>query len=285
MSANILDGRLVAHQLQEALCEQVQQRTAGGLTAPGLAVILVGADPASKIYVDKKRTTCEKIGFFSKAYDLPESTDEQTLLNLIHELNNNNDIDGILVQLPLPNHIDSNLILEQINPNKDVDGFHPYNLGRLIQKRPLLRPCTPYGIMLLLQYYQIDVKKLDAVMIGASNIVGRPMALELLLAGASVTVCHRFTQNISEHIKKAEILIVAIGKPGIIDSQSIKPGAIVIDVGMNRLANGSIVGDIDFDTAKERAAWITPVPGGVGPMTVTTLMKNTLYAAEKRLTP
>ena len=236
MTTSILDGRLIAHQLQNTLCEHVQKRTKNGLRAPGLAVILVGADPASTIYVSKKRAVCKKIGFISKAYDLPANTSQQTLLVLINELNKDNMVDGILVQLPLPDHIDNNAILEHIHPNKDVDGFHPYNLGRLAQKRPLLRPCTPYGIMLLLAHYEINVKKQNAVIIGASNIVGRPMALELLLAGATVTVCHRFTQHISKHIEKADILVVAIGKPGVIQSNWIKPGAVVIDVGMNRLA-------------------------------------------------
>lgn len=253
---------------------------AAGKRAPGLAVVLVGDNPASQIYVGSKRRACEEVGFLSRSYDLPATTSEAQLLDLIAELNNDGEIDGILVQLPLPAGIDNTKVLEHISPAKDVDGFHPYNVGRLCQRAPTLRPCTPRGIVTLLERYQIDTFGLNAVVVGASNIVGRPMSMELLLAGCTTTVTHRFTKDLRQHIENADLLVVAVGKPGFIPGDWIKPGAIVIDVGINRLENGKVVGDVDFDQASERAAWITPVPGGVGPMTVATLIQNTLQACE-----
>lgn len=237
-------------------------------------MVLVGDNPASQIYVGSKRRACEEVGFLSRSYDLPATTSEAQLLDLIAELNNDGEIDGILVQLPLPAGIDNTKVLEHISPAKDVDGFHPYNVGRLCQRAPTLRPCTPRGIVTLLERYQIDTFGLNAVVVGASNIVGRPMSMELLLAGCTTTVTHRFTKDLRQHIENADLLVVAVGKPGFIPGDWIKPGAIVIDVGINRLENGKVVGDVDFDQASERAAWITPVPGGVGPMTVATLIKT-----------
>ncbi|MFC2552467.1 MAG: bifunctional methylenetetrahydrofolate dehydrogenase/methenyltetrahydrofolate cyclohydrolase FolD, partial [Rodentibacter sp.] len=248
-----------------------------GKRAPGLAVILVGADPASQVYVASKRRSCEEVGIFSKSYDLPETMEEHALLALIDELNADETIDGILVQLPLPKHIRSEAVIERIKPEKDVDGFHPYNVGRLCQRIPTLRACTPYGVMKLLETTGIDLHGKHAVIVGASNIVGRPMSLELLLAGATVTVTHRFTKDLESHVRQADILVVAVGKPHLVPGEWVKQGAVVIDVGINRL-DGKLVGDIGFEAAERRAAYITPVPGGVGPMTVAMLMNNTLYA-------
>lgn len=281
MTANIIDGKKSATQLKQQIAEKVSERKQHGQRVPGLAVVLLGDDAASQIYVRKKNEACLEVGFLSEMFRLPTTTTQTELLALIDKLNNSNEIDGILVQLPLPSHIDSNSILEAIHPYKDVDGFHPFNLGRLAQRRPLLRPCTPYGIIQLLQMHQLDIRGLNATVVGASNIVGRPMSLELLLAGCTVTTCHRLTRNLEEHVRRADLLVVAIGNPNIVSSDWIKPGAIVIDVGMNRLDNGKVVGDIDFEKAAEKAAWITPVPGGVGPMTVATLLQNTLFAAEE----
>lgn len=281
MTAKILDGKATAAAIQQEIREQVAKRIAQGKRAPGLAVILIGANPASQIYVDKKRQACEHVGFISESYDLKANTDQQTLLNLIDQLNQAKHIDGILVQLPLPPQIDTNTILERIHPDKDVDGFHPYNLGRLAQRRPFLRSCTPYGIITLLERYQLSLTGIDATIVGASNIVGRPMGLELLLNGATVTTCHRFTKDLAMHIRHAELLIVAVGKYGVVDPAWIKPGAIVVDVGMNRHDDGHLTGDLDFATVEKIASWITPVPGGVGPMTVTMLLKNTLYSAQR----
>jgi len=279
MVAKILDGKAVASDIRQDLAEKVRNLVASGKQPPGLAVIKIGDDPASAVYVKNKRGACDQVGFFSLAYDLPESTPERELLDIIKKLNKNSQILGILVQLPLPASIRSDFILEQIDLNKDVDGFHPYNLGRLMQRRPHLRPCTPFGVMTLLDHMNLSMAGLHAVVVGASNIVGRPMALELLLAKATVTVCHRFTQHLASHVRAADVLIAAIGHPRIIQSEWIKPGAIVIDVGINRLADGSLVGDIDFESAKQRASWITPVPGGIGPMTVAMLLQNTFQAA------
>jgi len=281
MSATILDGKRIANSIHESIRQNVALRIARQQRPPGLAVILVGQDPASQIYVRSKRKTCENIGFVSKAYDLADSVDQQALCDLIRELNHDPDIDGILVQLPLPKHIDTEAVIETIHPDKDVDGFHPYNVGRLALRLPVLRPCTPRGIMTLLEHTREPVKGAHAVVIGASNIVGRPMSLELLLAGATVTICHRFTRDLAGLVAIADILVVAVGKPGLIQGAWIKPGAVVIDVGMNRDQNGKLVGDVEFEEAFERASWITPVPGGVGPMTVATLLQNTLQAAEK----
>lgn len=281
MSAKIIDGKAIAAKIRSDLKAKIAELQLIKKQAPGLAVILVGADPASEIYVTNKRQACQQVGINSFAYDLSQDTSQEKLLALIEQLNQDPAVNGILVQLPLPRQIDSNLILESINPSKDVDGFHPYNLGRLAQKRPLLRPCTPYGIVELLKYPQIPLQGLNATVVGASNIVGRPMALELLLLDCTVTICHRQTRDLRSAVKQADILVAAMGNPGVIQSNWIKPGAIVIDVGMNRLADGRLVGDIEFETAKEIAGWITPVPGGVGPMTVAMLMQNTFDSYKK----
>ncbi|MDE1189297.1 MAG: bifunctional methylenetetrahydrofolate dehydrogenase/methenyltetrahydrofolate cyclohydrolase FolD [Pantoea sp.] len=281
MAAKIIDGKTIAQQVRLEVAEKVQQRLAAGKRAPGLAVVLVGENPASQIYVASKRRACEEVGFISRSYDLPATTSEAELLDLIDALNNDHEIDGILVQLPLPAGIDNVKVLERIVPDKDVDGFHPYNVGRLCQRAPKLRPCTPRGIVTLLERYNIDTYGLNAVVVGASNIVGRPMSMELLLAGCTTTVTHRFTKDLRHHIEHADLLIVAVGKPNFIPGDWIKPGAIVIDVGINRLESGKVVGDVDYATASERASYITPVPGGVGPMTVATLIQNTLQACEE----
>ena len=281
MSAKIIDGKTIAQQVRNEVAALVQKRLAAGKRAPGLAVVLVGENPASQIYVASKRKACEEVGFVSRSYDLPMTTTEAELLALIDSLNNDSEIDGILVQLPLPAGIDNVKVLEHIHPDKDVDGFHPYNVGRLCQRAPKLRPCTPRGIVTLLERYDIPTYGLNAVVVGASNIVGRPMSLELLLAGCTTTVTHRFTKNLRQHVENADLLVVAVGKPGFIPGEWIKPGAIVIDVGINRLESGKVVGDVEFDAAAQRAGWITPVPGGVGPMTVATLIQNTLQACEE----
>ena len=281
MTAQIISGTQLASQIKSNVAQQISQYVAQGKRAPGLAVILVGADPASQVYVGSKRKSCAEIGITSQSYDLPENTTEQALLELIEELNQDTEIDGILVQLPLPKHIDSTKVIEQISPEKDVDGFHPYNVGRLCQRIPTLRACTPYGVMKLLETTGISFYGKHAVIVGASNIVGRPMALELLLAGCTVTVTHRFTEDLASHIRQADILVVAVGKPKFIKGEWIKDGAVVVDVGINRL-EGKLVGDVEFDIAAQRASYITPVPGGVGPMTVAMLMQNTLSAYEKQ---
>jgi methylenetetrahydrofolate dehydrogenase (NADP+)/methenyltetrahydrofolate cyclohydrolase len=265
MTAQLIDGKAIAAKTRQQIAARVAQRREQGLRVPGLAVILVGEDPASQVYVTHKRSDCAEVGFLSRAYDLPAETSQAALLQLIDELNEDPQIDGILVQLPLPRHL---------------DGFHPFNVGRLAQRIPLLRPCTPKGIMTLLKSTGIDLHGLNAVVVGASNIVGRPMALELLLAGCTTTVTHRFTKDLEEHVRRADLLVVAVGKPGLVRGEWIKPGAIVIDVGINRQADGKLVGDVDFETARQLAAWITPVPGGVGPMTRAGLLENTLEAAE-----
>lgn len=281
MAAKIIDGKTIAQQVRSEMAVRVQQRLAEGKRAPGLAVILVGDNPASQIYVGSKRRACEEVGIVSKSYDLPISTSEEQLLSLIDDLNADNTIDGILVQLPLPAGIDNVKVLERISPDKDVDGFHPYNVGRLCQRSPKLRPCTPRGIITMLERCEINTYGLNAVVVGASNIVGRPMGLELLLAGCTTTITHRFTKDLQKHVENADLVVVAVGKPGFIPGAWIKPGAVVIDVGINRLEGGKVVGDVEFDVAVERASWITPVPGGVGPMTVATLIQNTLQACEE----
>ena len=281
MTAQIISGTQLASQIKSNVAQQISQYVAQGKRAPGLAVILVGADPASQVYVGSKRKSCAEIGITSKSYDLPETTTEQALLELIEELNQDAEINGILVQLPLPKHIDSTKVIEQISPEKDVDGFHPYNVGRLCQRIPTLRACTPYGVMKLLETTGISFYGKHAVIVGASNIVGRPMALELLLAGCTVTVTHRFTEDLASHIRQADILVVAVGKPKFIKGEWIKEGAVVVDVGINRL-EGKLVGDVEFDIAAQHASYITPVPGGVGPMTVAMLMQNTLSAYKKQ---
>jgi len=281
MTAKIIDGKAIAAKLRHRVRERVAERIAAGQRAPGLAVILIGNNPASEVYVASKRRACEDLGILSRSYDLPNTLAQDELIELIDKLNADPTIDGILVQLPLPPQIDPETVIERIRPDKDVDGFHPYNIGRLAVRLPVLRSCTPCGIMTLLEYTGENLRGKDAVIVGASNIVGRPMSLELLLAGCTVTICHRFTRDLESHVRRAEVLVVAVGKPELIPGDWVRPGAIVIDVGMNRLAHGRLVGDVEFEAATERAAWITPVPGGVGPMTVTTLMQNTLYAADE----
>ena len=280
MSAMIIDGKQIAATIRAEIRERITARKAAGNPVPGLAVVLVGNDAASEIYVRSKRRACEEVGILSLAHDLPANTPEADLLALIDALNADSRVNGILVQLPLPGHIDPETIIERIHPDKDVDGFHPYNVGRLALRLPRLRPCTPHGIMTLLRYANQPFKGQHAVVVGASNIVGRPMALELLLAGSTVSVCHRFTHNLEDMVRQADILVVATGKRGLIQGDWVKGGAVVIDVGMNRLPDGRLAGDVDFEAARERASWITPVPGGVGPMTVAMLLENTLYAAE-----
>ena len=280
MTAKLIDGKAIAANLRQQIAQRVAERREQGLRTPGLAVILVGSDPASQVYVSHKRKDCEEVGFISRAYDLPATTSQTELTDLIDSLNDDPAIDGILLQLPLPEHLDSSPLLERIRPDKDVDGFHPYNVGRLAQRIPLLRPCTPKGIMTLLQSTGVDLYGKDAVVVGASNIVGRPMAMELLLAGCTVTVTHRFTQDLAGHVGRADLVVVAAGKPGLVKGEWIKEGAIVIDVGINRQDDGKLVGDVVYETALPRAGWITPVPGGVGPMTRACLLENTLYAAE-----
>jgi len=283
MTARLIDGRQVAQQVHEEVRVAVEAHRAQGRRAPGLAVVLVGENPASQVYVRNKRRTCEVLGIDSRSHDLPADTPQSALLDLIDQLNADPNVDGILVQLPLPAHFVTETVIERIDPAKDVDGFHPYNLGRLAVRLPTLRPCTPYGVMRLLDSTGEPYKGRNAVVVGASNIVGRPMALELMLAGATVTVCHRFTNDTAEHVARCDIVVVAVGRPDLVPGEWIKPGATVIDVGMNRLEDGRLVGDVSFETAAERAAWITPVPGGVGPMTVAMLMKNTIQSYESRI--
>lgn len=281
MKAQLIDGKKIAANLRREIADKVNQRMQQGLRIPGLAVILVGNDPASEVYVSHKRKDCEEVGFISLSHDLPADTTQEELLALIDRLNDDPTVDGILVQLPLPAHLDSSQLLERIRPDKDVDGFHPYNIGRLAQRVPLLRPCTPLGIIRLLKSTGVSPYGLNATVVGASNIVGRPMALELLLAGCTTTVAHRFTRDLEEHVRRSDLVVVAVGKPGLVKGEWIKPGAIVIDVGINRMEDGRLQGDVDFESAAERAAWITPVPGGVGPMTRACLLENTLIACEK----
>lgn len=280
MTAKIINGKAIAQQIRNDLKLKLTHRLRQGLSIPGLAVILVGEDTASQIYVRNKRDACRDIGINSVAYDLPLHSSERTLLTLLEELNVNTKVHGILVQLPLPKTINTATILACINPKKDVDGFHPINLGLLAQGRPYLRPCTPYGVMRLLEYEKIPLKGLNAVIVGASNIVGKPMALELLNAGCTITVCHSATRDLKQAIQEADLLVSAIGKANIIQSQWIKPDAIVIDIGITRSPSGKLHGDIAFESAKLLAGYITPVPGGVGPMTVAMLLENTLFAAE-----
>ncbi|MBF0750710.1 MULTISPECIES: bifunctional methylenetetrahydrofolate dehydrogenase/methenyltetrahydrofolate cyclohydrolase FolD [unclassified Pasteurella] len=279
MTAKIISGTTLSKQIKSDISQKISTYRNKIKRAPGLAVILVGSDPASQVYVESKRRSCEEVGILSQSYDLPETTTEQELLTLIDTLNADETIDGILVQLPLPKQINSEAIIERITPQKDVDGFHPYNVGRLCQRIPTLRACTPYGVMKLLETTGVDLHGKHAVIVGASNIVGRPMSLELLLAGATVTVTHRFTKNLENYVRQADVLVVAVGKPNLVPGEWVKEGAIVIDVGINRM-EGKLVGDIGFEAAAQKASYITPVPGGVGPMTVAMLMHNTLYAYE-----
>ncbi|KTD41587.1 bifunctional methylenetetrahydrofolate dehydrogenase/methenyltetrahydrofolate cyclohydrolase FolD [Legionella parisiensis] len=279
MSASLIDGKVVASLRREELKHRVDDYIQMKHRAPGLAVVLIGNDPASTVYVANKRKACAEVGIISHSYDLPEETTHDELIRLIDELNCAEQIDGILIQLPLPKHINERVIIEHIKPEKDVDGFHPYNLGRLAQRNPLLRPCTPLGIINLLEHYQLEVKRKHALVIGASNIVGRPMSLELLLAGATVTIAHKFTQQLEKLVHIADLVIIATGKMDIIDCEWLNKEQIIIDVGIHRLSDGSIRGDIDFKKAVNKVSWITPVPGGVGPMTIVTLLENTLKAA------
>ncbi|CAM2809160.1 bifunctional methylenetetrahydrofolate dehydrogenase/methenyltetrahydrofolate cyclohydrolase FolD [Vibrio mytili] len=281
MTAQNIDGTLISQTVRSEVAARVKARVEAGLRAPGLAVVLVGEDPASQVYVGSKRRACEEVGFISKSFDLPATTTEKELLALIDELNNDNQIDGILVQLPLPAGIDSTHVLERIHPEKDVDGFHPYNVGRLAQRIPKLRSCTPKGIITLLDRYNINLRGKHAVVVGASNIVGRPMTLELLLAGCTTTTCHRFTKDLEHHVRQADVVVVAVGKPNFIPGDWIKKGAVIVDVGINRLDSGKLVGDVEYDKAREHASFITPVPGGVGPMTVASLIENTMLACEQ----
>lgn len=279
MAAQLIDGKKISQQRIEAVAQAVKARQEKGLHTPCLAVVLVGDDPASAVYVRNKKLACQKSGIESRSYELPSETTQDDLLKLVDELNGDPAVDGILVQLPLPAHIDSQAVLERIEPHKDVDGFHPYNVGRLVVKMPLMRPCTPKGVMTLLEAYGIDPKGKKAVVVGASNIVGRPQALELLLSRATVTICHSATQNLADEVAAADILVVGVGIPNFVKGEWVKPGAVVIDVGINRLDDGSLCGDVEFDVAKEPASMITPVPGGVGPMTIATLLENTVHAA------
>lgn len=283
MAAKILDGKAVAKSARIALKADVERRLAGGERPPGLAVILVGNDPASEIYVSGKRRDCEEVGFHSIFQHLSDNITQADLEARVEALNADSSIDGILVQSPLPDHIDENRIIDQIDPLKDVDGFHPYNIGRLALRRPSIRSCTPKGIMQLLEHTGVAIRGLDATVIGASNHVGRPMGLELLLAGCTVTMAHKFTNDIESCVRRADILVSAVGKRGLVPGSWVKPGAIVIDVGITRDENGKLHGDIDFAEAKERASWITPVPGGVGPMTRVAMLQNTFAAAEHTL--
>lgn len=282
MSAQIIDGKAIAADVRAQVKESVSEMTAKGLRAPGLAVVLVGENPASQVYVRNKRKSCDEVGFISQSHDLPADTAEDTLLALIDRLNQDDAIDGILVQLPLPDHINEETVIERISPFKDVDGFHPYNVGRLTLRMPILRPCTPFGVMTMLKTTGVELEGKDAVIIGQSNIVGRPMALELLAERCTITVCHSRTKDLANKVRAADIVVAAVGRPEFVAGNWIKPGAVVIDVGINRLDTGKLVGDVDFAGASEHAAWITPVPGGVGPMTIATLLQNTLEARRMR---
>jgi methylenetetrahydrofolate dehydrogenase (NADP+)/methenyltetrahydrofolate cyclohydrolase len=279
MTAQILNGKLVAEQLIESTSRKIQRRVNKGFKSPGLAVILVGDNSASEIYVRNKVRACEKAGIISSSHKLPRTVSERELFHLIDELNDDENVHGILVQLPLPQHINETEVTNRIDPNKDVDGFHAENVGRLALRQPGLRPCTPRGIMTMLYHYKILPKHKHCVIVGASNIVGRPLMLEMLYAGATVTVCHKFTENLEQHVKSADILCVAIGKMGIVKSEWIPKDCIVIDVAINRKEDGKICGDVEFDEVVDKVAWISPVPGGVGPMTVATLMQNTYEAS------
>ncbi|WP_257384850.1 bifunctional methylenetetrahydrofolate dehydrogenase/methenyltetrahydrofolate cyclohydrolase FolD [Tahibacter caeni] len=280
MTARILDGKHIADELLERIKGRVSARVAAGQSRPGLAVVLVGADPASAVYVKNKRKACKEVDIRSFDYDLPAETSEAELYALIDRLNADARVHGILVQLPLPAHIDATALINRIDPRKDVDGFHAANVGALVLRQRGLRPCTPKGVMTLLAHTDRPVRGQHAVIVGVSNHVGRPMALELLLAGCTTTSCHKFTRDLPGFVAQADIVVVAVGRPGLVKGDWIKPGAIVVDIGINRLDDGSLVGDVEFDVAAQRASWITPVPGGVGRMTVATLIENTLEAAE-----
>jgi len=279
--ANIIDGKEIAARLREAIAEETARLTAAG-TVPGLAVVLVGEDPASRVYVSMKEKACAKAGIFSDEHKLPAETTEAELLSLIDKLNRDDRIDGILVQLPLPDHIDESQVLEAISPAKDVDGFHPYNVGRLVTGNPLFRPCTPYGVMKMLEETGVDLTGKQVVVVGRSNIVGKPVALMCLAEHATVTLCHSRTRDLAEQVRRADVVIAAVGRPEMVKGDWIKEGAVVIDVGVNRVGEKKLVGDVEFAAAAERASAITPVPGGVGPMTITMLLHNTVESAKRR---
>jgi len=278
MTANIIDGKAIAQKIRSEIKDQVTEIVNQGDQAPGLAVIQVGQDPASSVYVKNKRMACEEVGMNSFNYDLEEDISQEKLLSIIEDLNNNDEVTGILVQLPLPDHINETIIIETIDPRKDVDGFHPYTIGRLMQRIPLLRPCTAIGVITMLEEIGIDPIGKHVVIVGASNLVGRPLNLEFLLKGSTTTVCHKYTEDLQSHVMQADILAVAVGKANFIPGEWIKEGAVVFDIGINRNEDGALTGDVDFEMAKEQASWISPVPGGVGPMTVAMLIKNTLLA-------
>ena len=279
MTAQLIDGKAISAEIREDIRRTVKRRFDAGFRAPGLATILIGTDPASQIYVRNKRRACAAVGIRSIDHNLPAETSEAELLALIDTCNRDDAIDGILVQLPLPGHISSMNIIRNIDPGKDVDGFHPLTFGLLALRAPRLRPCTAVGVIRMLQRIGVDPKGKHCVVVGASNLVGRPLALELLLAGATVTVCHRFTAGLEAHIGRAEILASAVGQPGLVRGAWIRPGAVVLDIGITRMGDGTLSGDVEFEQARKRAAWIAPVPGGVGPMTITMLLQNTLDAA------
>jgi methylenetetrahydrofolate dehydrogenase (NADP+)/methenyltetrahydrofolate cyclohydrolase len=280
MTAQILDGKALSDRIVDGLKQRVDLLVASGKRAPALAVILVGADPASSIYVRNKRRACERADVRSVSHDLPSSTTQSELLSLIDQLNDDPAVDGILVQMPLPPQIDPETVIERIHPDKDVDGFHPYNIGRLAVRMPTLRSCTPMGVMSLLKGAHSDMRGMNALVVGASNHVGRPMGLELLMESCTVTIANSQTRNLPVLALQADILVAAVGRPGLVKGEWIKEGATVVDVGINRLLDGRLCGDVEFEMAKQRAAWITPVPGGVGPMTVASLLENTLQAYE-----
>lgn len=284
MTAILIDGKTLSAKLREDTRQRVSALKAKGIR-PGLAVVLVGNDPASQVYVRNKAAACEQAGIASEVIRLPPDTSEQHLLDIVQQLNGNTGIHGILVQLPLPEHMDSARVIETIDPAKDVDGFHVSNAGLLMTGTPLFKPCTPYGVMTMLSAYDIPIWGAEAVIVGASNIVGKPMAMLLLAEGATVTLCNSKTRDLAAHTRRADILVVATGRPAIVDGNMIKPGATVIDVGINRTAAGKLVGDVDFDSARRVAGAITPVPGGVGPMTIAMLLVNTLEAAERSAAP
>jgi methylenetetrahydrofolate dehydrogenase (NADP+)/methenyltetrahydrofolate cyclohydrolase len=282
MTARLLDGKAIAQALRDKIKVQVAALKAAGRRPPGLAVVIVGQDPASQIYVRNKHAATEASGMHSVVHVMPETATQEQVLAVVQALNADPAIDGILVQLPVPKHIDSKAVIDAIAVEKDVDGFNPVNIGLLAQRTPRLRPCTPYGCMKMLEHEGLDPKGMDAVVIGQSNIVGRPAALELLMRGATVTICHSQTKDLISHVRRADLIVAGIGKPEFVKGDWIKPGAIVLDVGINRLPSGKVVGDVEFETAKERASWITPVPGGVGPMTIAMLIQNTLEAYQFR---
>lgn len=277
MTAQIIDGKKIAGELLQKLKEEISQRKIDGVRSPCLAVLLIGDNPASEVYVRNKKIACEKIGIKSISVDLRSDVSEEEVLTIVKKLNDDNTVDGILVQSPLPAHVDEKLVIEAISPNKDVDGFHPLNIGLLAIKRPKLRSCTPYGVIKMLNTLNVDLVGMNATVVGASNNVGRPMALELLLENCTVTMCNSKTKNLESKVNQADLLVVAAGIKNLVKGEWIKQDAIVIDIGINRV-DGKLVGDVEFSVAKEKASFITPVPGGVGPMTVATLMENTLLA-------